>query len=619
MLHDQDLVAIQEARSRVEAAHTAWEQYRHFSQDQIDAIVEATAAAGRGQARQLAEMAVRETGMGNARDKTAKNLLNADYLPSKMRGMKTVGLLRELPEEKLIEIGVPVGVVAAIVPTTNPTSTVIFKTLVSLKAGNAVVLSPHPRARECTCYTADLLAQAAVRAGAPEGIVQCLGTVTQQSTYELMRHPKTAMILATGGHGLVKSAYGSGKPALGVGPGNVPVLIEKSADVAAAVAQVVEGKSFDYGTVCSSEQALITCMDLKPQVIEELRRNKAYLANEAETKALGSLLISPKGTVTPECVGQSPARIAEMAGFSVPPETSIIAAEIPGIGPEHPLSREKLSPVLALHFTSGFEASMDACEAVLKLGGLGHTCVIFSNDEARIREFGARMPAFRVLVNTPAPQGSVGITTNVFPSMTLGCGAAAGNATSDNVGPQHLINIKRVAWAVRRADEAFQVPDEGDATPAPATAPPAAASCPSRVAASTEPAVPRTVIEAAVERYLRDRGAGARNQAPAAPSPASVAANVVDQFLASKKQPVSPVGSCSCSVPAPPAPEQAAPEEPAEEPPLRIADFVCERDVRTARDNNQKIFIGPRTIVTPLARELATQDGNDILILAERS
>ncbi len=613
MLQDQDLVAIQEARSRVEAAHAAWGRYRHFSQDQIDAVVEAAAATARDQARALAELAVRETGMGNARDKTAKNLLNADYLPRKMRGMKTVGLLRELPEEKVIEIGVPVGVVAAIIPTTNPTSTVIFKTLISLKAGNAVVLSPHPRARECSCHTADLLAKAAVRGGAPEGIVQCLGTVTQQSTHELMRHPKTAIILATGGHGLVKSAYGSGKPALGVGPGNVPVLLEKSADVAAAVAMVVEGKSFDYGTVCSSEQALITCTDLKPKVLEELRRNKAYLANEAETKALGALLISPHGTVTPECVGQSPMRIAEMAGFSVPPDTSIIAAEIPGIGPEHPLSREKLSPVLALHFTSGFEASVDACEAVLRLGGLGHTCVIFSNDDARIREFGLRMPAFRVLVNTPSPQGSVGITTNVFPSMTLGCGAAAGNATSDNVGPQHLINIKRVAWAVRRADEAFQVPDENTVTRAPVPTPPVAAS---RAAATSDPVVTRAVIEAAVERYLRDRGAV--SSAPAASTPASVAARVVDQFLASKKQPATAAVSCGCAAPEP-AVRQTPLEPPADEPPVRIADFVCESDVRAARDNHRKIFIGPRTIVTPLARELATQDGNDILILAERS
>lgn len=612
MLEDQDLIAIQEARAKVEAAHAAWEKYRTFSQEQVDAVVEAVAAAGRSEARRLAEMAVQETGMGNVKDKIAKNLLNADLLPRKMRGQKTVGVLRELPDEKVIEIGVPVGVVAAVVPTTNPTSTVIFKTLISLKAGNAVVLSPHPRARNCSCETAELLHRAAVGAGAPEGIVQCLGAVTQQSTQELMRHRRTAIILATGGSGLVRAAYASGKPALGVGPGNVAVLIEKSADVAAAIAQVVQGKSFDYGTVCSSEQVLATCADLKPQVLEELRKNRAYITSEAETQALGRLLISSHGTVVAECVGQSPTKIAQMAGFAVPPDTTILAAEIKGVGPEHPLSREKLSPVLAVCFGKDFEDAMRICEETLRFGGLGHTCVIFSRDEARIREFGLRMPAFRVLVNTAAPQGSVGITTNVWPSMTLGCGAAAGNSTSDNVGPQHLINIKRIAYAVRRAEEALPLPDDLAAPP------------PARTVAAP-PDLMREAVEAAVERYLRDRGVGA------APLPAAQAAplatpgwttQLVDQFLASRRAPEARVSapSCSCSLPprAPAAAPAAKPEpHDAPEPQVRVVDFVCERDVREAIEAKRKIFIGARTIVTPAARELASRD--DILVLAERS
>jgi len=621
MLQDKDLVAIQEARTKVDAANAAWEKYREFSQEQLDAVVEAAAQAGREHARRLAEMAVEETGMGNVQDKIGKNLLNADLLPQRMRGLKTVGVLREIPDEKVTEIGVPVGVVAAIVPTTNPTSTVIFKTLISLKSGNAVVLSPHPRARKCTCHTAGLLYQAAVKAGAPEGIIQCLENVTLQSTQELMRHPKTAIILATGGHGLVRAAYASGKPALGVGPGNVPVLLEKSADVAGAVAKVVTGKSFDYGTVCSSEQTLLTCRDLKPRVLEELKKNKAHLANEAEAEALAKLLISPRGTVVPECVGQSPAKIAQMAGFQVPPGATIIAAETKGVGPEFPLSREKLSPVLALHFSEDFHSAMDGCEAVLRLGGLGHTCVIFSNDEARIREFGLRMPAFRVLVNTAAPQGSVGITTNIWPSMTLGCGAAAGNSTSDNVGPLHLINTKRIAHAVRRPEEALSIPDD---VPAAVPEPPAA---PAPVAAAA-PTAASQAVEAIVEQYLQSRGiaspaAPARPPAPASPSAPTVT-SLVDAFLSSrsaKSGVVAPSGpACGCSIqpPAPAAP--AAPPrtpEPEPQPTIRVVDFVCERDVRLARDEGRKIFIGPKTIVTPSARELG--ESNDILVLAERS
>jgi len=601
MVHDPDLVAIQEARSKVEAAYAAWQKYRNFSQEQMDAIVERAAAAGRAQAIELARMAVEETGYGNVPDKVAKNLLNADFLCRAMRGMKLVGLLREIPEQKLVEYGVPVGVVAAIIPTTNPTSTVIYKTLISLKSGNGIVISPHPRAQKCTAYTAEVLHKAAVEAGAPEGIVQCLSHVTQEGTQTLMRHPKTGVILATGGHGLVRAAYSSGKPAFGVGPGNVPVLIEKTADIADAVAKVVQGKAFDYGTVCSSEQALVTCKALRETVLAELKKQRAYLCTPAEADALGKLLVTPQGTIDPKCVGQSPTRIAQMAGFEVPPDTSILAAEVHGVGKEFPLSREKLSPVLALYFVENFAAAMDTCEAIIRFGGLGHTCVIFSRDEARIREFAARMPAFRVLVNTPAPHGSVGLTTNVFPSMTLGCGAVAGNATSDNVGPQHLINIKRLAWWVRTPEEAMEIPPipESAARPTPPPAPP-----PAPVPAT----VPTELIEAAVRRYLAEHGYAPAPARPAA-SAAEIAAQVVDRFLASRPAPAPPPSVC-------PAPPPAQPP-PAPEPEVQIVDFVCENDVREAIAARRKIFIGPKTIVTPAARELAATA--DVLVLAQRS
>src|SRR5215471_2957138 len=346
MLEDKDLLSIQEVRTKVEKAYHAWLKYRDFSQERVDAIVERMAAAARANAKRLADLAVEETGYGNAKDKYVKNLLCSDWLPRRMRGMKTVGILREIPEEKIVEIGVPVGVVAAILPTTNPTSTAIYKTLISLKAGNAVVISPHPRAHACTCAAAGILYQAAVAAGAPEEIVQCIDNATIEGTNALMRHERTSVILSTGGAGIVKAAYSSGKPAFGVGPGNVPVLLDTSADLPDAIEKIVTGKSFDYGTVCSSEQAIVAEASLRDQVISQLKARKAYICNDAQKEALGKLLIMPNWTVNPQCVGQAPTKIAKMAGFEVPADTSIICAEVGGVGKQHPLSAEKLSPVL---------------------------------------------------------------------------------------------------------------------------------------------------------------------------------------------------------------------------------------------------------------------------------
>ncbi len=610
MLHDQDLVSVQEVRTKVERAWSAWQTYRGFTQAQIDAVVEAVAAAGRANARALAELAVEETGYGNVEDKTAKNMLNADILPGAIRGMRTVGVLKEDGEKQVVEIGVPVGVVAAICPTTNPTSTVIFKTIISLKAGNAVVLSPHPRARRCTCATAAILMRAAVEAGAPEGIVQCLDQSTLEGTKALMTHPKTGVVLATGGSGMVRSAYSSGKPAYGVGPGNVPVLIDTTAPLAEAVEKVVSGKSFDYGTVCSSEQTVVAERSLREATLAELKRCRAHVCSAAEKAALERTLFSGGTTVRAECVGQNPQKIAQLAGFSVPDGTSIIVAEIDGVGRQHPLSAEKLSPVLALLFVDGgYDAAVSACEQILQFGGLGHTAVIHATDEARIRQFGARMPAFRVLVNTPAPQGSVGITTNVQPSMTLGCGAMAGNITSDNVGPQHLINIKRIAWNVKKSDSPV---------PAPATGSPVA--------------VDRGTLMAAVEKYLSARGVALTGADPAAAKPAAavpahaVVESVVDRFIARREaapaRPAAAAPACGCSLPPGPVVEvpvsKPEPPQPASipAPKVEIVDFVCEADVRQAIALKRKIFIGPKTIVTPSAREVAGPD--EVLVMAER-
>src|SRR3954454_11435936 len=516
MLEDKDLLSIQEVRTKVDEAYAAWLKYRTFTQEQVDNIVERMAAAARANAKRLADLAVEETGYGNAPDKYIKNLLCSDWLPRRMRGMKTIGVIREIPEERIVEIGVPVGVIAAILPTTNPTSTSIYKTLVSLKAGNAIVISPHPRAHRCTCETAAVLYRAALEAGAPEDIVGCVDTATIEGTNALMRHERTGVILSTGGAGIVKAAYSSGKPAFGVGPGNVPVLVDTSADLEDAIQKIVAGKSFDYGTVCSSEQAIVAEAGMRDRIISLLKAQKAYICNDAQRDALGKLLMMPNWTVNPQCVGQAPTKIAKMASFEVPPETSIICAEIGGVGKQHPLSAEKLSPVLSLLFVADFNAALDACFGLLKFGGAGHTAAIYSKNDARTREYAMRMPANRILVNTPAPQGSTGITTNVFPSMTLGCGAVAGNITSDNVGPQHLINIKRLAYVVRKPEEAFEMPLDYHAAP---NAPAAGVLGP----------IDRNAVVAAVERYLASRGIAVSASASAAVS----------------------AGSCGCSHPAP--------------------------------------------------------------------
>ncbi|MCU0248463.1 MAG: hypothetical protein MUC42_17990, partial [Bryobacter sp.] len=378
-----------------------------------------------------------------------------------------------------------------------------------------------------------------------------------------------------------------------------------------AVANVVSGKSFDYGTVCSSEQTVVAERSLREAMLAEFEKRKAHLCNDAERAALERTLFTGGTTVRAECVGQSPQRIAQLAGFSVPADTSIIVAEIQGVGRQHPLSAEKLSPVLALLFVDGFDAAVAACEQILHFGGLGHTSVIHATDEGRIRQFGMRMPSYRVLVNTPSPQGSVGITTNVQPSMTLGCGAIAGNITSDNVGPQHLINIKRIAWSVKK-------PDETAAPPAPATA-----------------TIDRGNLMAAVEKYLASRGVSLTGPAPAAAATPQAAVrpvveSVVDRFLSQRPAPKTAAPkpaatSCGCSIPAKaepapavaaPAPKPPAPETAIPAPKIEIVDFVCEADVRQALAQNRKIFIGPKTIVTPAARDAAGME--EVLVMAQR-
>ena len=623
MLEDKDLKSVQEVRTKIALAYEASRKYRTYTQEQVDQIIDHVAAVARANSERLAKMAVEETGYGNVPDKVAKNLLNCDLLHKAIRPMKTAGIIREDPENGIIEIAEPVGVVGAILPTTNPTSTAIFKILISLKARDAIVISPHPRAVRCTCETASVLAQAAEEAEAPHGIVQCLNEATIQGTDELMKHRRTGIILSTGGAGIVRAAYSSGTPALGVGPGNVAVLLEASADVDQAIAAVVEGKSFDYGTVCSSEQTVVAEAASRDRVLAALKANKAYLCDARQSLALQKLLIGPNFRINPDYVGQAPAKIAEMAGFSVPAESSILAVELEGVGRDYPMSAEKLSPVLAVYFVRDFQESLDACETILNFGGRGHTCVIHSKNDKRVLEFGLRMPAFRVLVNTSAPQGSTGITTNVLPSMTLGCGAIAGNITSDNVGPMHLINIKRIAYHVRDAESAFESPEAqayfaGQPIPGAAPPQPLPASPPSSAGTG------RSRISDAVGRYLAQRGlsAGAGLAARDAPvtqaAIGSPAASVVDQFLSKRRAGAAQAASVStaagagatASLDAAAGNAESSPAPPA--PPVVVVPFVSEDDVRQAILKQQKIYIDARTIVTPAARDLG--DANGILV-----
>lgn len=485
---DSDLVSIQEARSLASKARQAQRILAEFSQEQVDLVVDAMALAARPECERLARLAHEETGFGNVKDKTLKNSFAATEVHEFIRPLRTVGILREDKETRVVEIAEPMGVVAAVVPSTNPTSTALYKALISIKARNAVVMSPHPSAKRCILESVRVMHAPAVAAGLPPDALACLTEVSLEGTQELMRHRDTGVILATGGVGLVRAAYSSGKPAYGVGPGNVPAYIEKTADVPKAVRDVVDGKTFDYGTLCSSEQSLICDEAIKDQVIAEVRKNGGYFLNEAEVAAVSRVVVTRERLANPEIVGRPAPYIAAKAGLSVPPETRVLLAPLAGVGRDYPLSIEKLSPVLAFYVVKDWHEGCERCLQLLRFGGTGHTLGIHSRDDAVIREFAFKKPVFRIVANTMTSMGATGYTTGLAPSMSLGCGAYAGNITSDNITPLHLINIKRLAYERPR----------GALRPAPA---PAAST-----AAAAKPAAPAVdfVAEDDVRRAIRE-------------------------------------------------------------------------------------------------------------------
>jgi len=443
---DQDLSTIQEARDTVARAYEAWKAWSHASQADVDRVCAAMAEAGYQASERLGRLAQEETGYGVAAHKKLKNEFGSWMVWQSIRDQKTVGVIRHDPDHRLYEIAWPMGVVVALVPSTNPTSTALFKTLISVKARNAIIFSPHPSAKRCILESAQTMAQAAENAGAPRGLINCLQQVSLPGTQELMSHRNTALILATGGAPMVRAAHSSGKPAYGVGPGNVPVYVDRSADVEKAARYIVASKAFDYSTICATEQSVIADRPVARLLAERMRAEGAYFTNPQETAALRQALFHADGAMNTDVVGKSASYVAVYAGFRVPDDTRILVTPLSKVGREEPLSHEKLTTVLGWYEVDGWEQGCDTSIALIQTGGRGHTQIIYANDERVIMAFGLEKPVFRILVNTMGTLGAIGLTTGLMPSMTLGSGGVGGSITGDNITAYHLINIKRLAY-----------------------------------------------------------------------------------------------------------------------------------------------------------------------------
>ena len=452
---DKDLQAKQEARDLCKQAALAQKELFSFSQEKLDTITEAVAAAFQRCAAELAQMAVEETGFGNVGDKIIKNEFASKSVLEAIKPMKTVGILKETPG--LWEVGVPVGVIAAIVPSTNPTSTVCYKSLIALKAGNAIIFSPHPKALHCTLRASRIVAEAAEKAGAPKGCVSCLSIPSLDGCRELMGASQVRLILATGGPAMVKAAYSSGKPAIGVGAGNGPAYLHPSCDVKDALEKILKSKTFDYGTVCASEQSIIVESAMEEAVRQTAASMGYYFLNETESKALGKILFRPNGAMSPDIVGKAATVLAEKAGFTVPRSTKILVAKERGVGADYPYSHEKLCPVLGWYTVQNEEAAKAMAMEILHHEGVGHTFSIHARDTEAVRRFCRDIPVSRFLVNVPAAQGGIGAQTALFPALTLGCGAVGGSSSSENISPMHLVNIRKVAWGKTKTDDLVEI------------------------------------------------------------------------------------------------------------------------------------------------------------------
>ena len=459
---DHDLQSIQEARSAAVAAREAQKQFAHASQAEVDRICAAMAEAAHSAAERLGRMAAEETGYGVPEHKTLKNVLASKILWEAIKDIPTVGVVRHDPQRRIYDIAWPMGVVAALTPSTNPTSTVIYKTLIAVKARNAIVIAPHPTAAKCCVEAARIMAEAGERAGMPRGLVTCLSRVSLPGTQELMRHRYTALILATGGSDMVRAAHSVGKPAYGVGPGNVPVYVDRSADLRKAARYIVASKAFDHSVICATEQAVVADRPISAQLAELMQAEGAYFVDEAQKQALSNLLFTSGHLINPKAVGKSPQQLAQMCGISVPPTARILVARLNKVGREEPLSGEKLTTVLGWYDCDGWEAGCERSLDLIHFGGRGHSLVIHAQDDSVIMKFGLEKPVFRILVNTLGTLGSTGMTTGVMPSMTLGSGGVGGSITGDNITVHHMYNIKRLAYELHPPPDAALRPGSTD-------------------------------------------------------------------------------------------------------------------------------------------------------------
>ncbi|AQP53756.1 acetaldehyde dehydrogenase (acetylating) [Vagococcus penaei] len=447
MTFDKDLCSIQEARDLARAGYQASREIATFTEEQIERILESMTRAAEKHAVCLAEMAVAETGFGKVADKAYKNHAASTLLYEEIKNQQTIGIIHEDHEHNTFDVAEPVGLVLGIIPSTNPTSTVMFKAMIALKSRNAIVFAPHPAAKECTVKAASIMLEAAIEAGAPSGIIGCVTTPTMAATNELLHCPEVALIIATGGPGMVKAAYSSGKPAIGVGAGNSPAYIERTADIKDAVSQIMASKTFDNGTICASEQSII-CEEVNEKaVVDEFKAQGGYFMTEAETTKVCQLLFKNGHAMNAQFVGRSADVIAEAAGITIPEGTKVLIGRQTGVGAGNPLSFEKLTTVLGFYVVKDWE---EACHLSIDLlqNGIGHTMSIHTNDRDIVLKFAAK-PASRILVNTGGSQGGTGISTGLPISFTLGCGTFGGSSVSENVSPKHLLNIKKVAYGLK--------------------------------------------------------------------------------------------------------------------------------------------------------------------------
>ncbi|MBM7835306.1 acetaldehyde dehydrogenase (acetylating) [Clostridium sardiniense] len=453
-LLDKDLLSLQEVRTLIKDAKEAQEKLSNMSQEEIDRIVKAIADAGYENAEKLAKMANEETGFGKWEDKVIKNVFASKMVYESLKDTKTVGIINEDKEKKVMEIGVPVGVVAGLIPSTNPTSTVIYKAMIALKAGNSIVFSPHPNAKNAIFETVRVITEAAIKAGCPKGAIGCMTILTMQATDQLMKHKDTALILATGGEAMVKAAYSSGTPAIGVGPGNGPSFIDKSADIRLAIKRIIDSKTFDNGTICASEQSIVIEKAMEAEVVRELTSQGAHILSELESKKLSKFIMRANGTMNPQIVGKSVEAICALANLEgVPSGTRVLVVRENRVGHDVPFSREKLTPILAFYVMDNLEEAINICREILLNEGAGHTFSMHANNDELVKRFALKMPVSRMVLNTPSTLGGIGASTGLIPALTLGCGAIGGSSTSNNIGPLDLLNIKRVAVGTLELDD----------------------------------------------------------------------------------------------------------------------------------------------------------------------